>query len=187
MTNNYFYNKTILNLKIFVGFFTLCNNCIANLCILKGTNSFSIDIGFKYTINKVFLNPIANISLKIVNLQNLYDDLNLYFFNANNFFSNRNYINILKVAYKYKYILSGKILNHVNKGLSVGIFGYVCFLPKKYLGSHKINSLFQITKISYPNKKFKLSQKKILIISNKLMLAFRIKSFRFFKNKSIKY
>lgn len=184
--NHYFYNKSSLNLKSVIGFFTLCNNCFVNFCCFRGTNLFPIDIGFKYTINKVLLDSMPNISVKIVNLQSLFDDLNLYFVNPSNSFNSKNYIDILKVGFRHKCFLPGKILNPVNKGFSVGIFGRICFLAKRYFVSHKISSLFQINKFNYSNNKLKLSQKQVLTLTNRLDLALQIKYFNYSKSKPTK-
>ena len=101
--------------------------------------------------------------LKFVKLETLFNDSLINSLIAKNNISQNSNWSMIKKAFAIKSILPGKILNAFKKGFSVGIFGFVGFIPKKYLLTSSFNSksVFIVNSININKKTFVLSQKKI--------------------------
>jgi len=162
--DNKFYNKTLSELKNYLNCFSSPKHRIIEGVTLKFENSYVIDIGYKYLIqvkNGNFLNYF--ILLKMFKLETFFKDFDIDFIKFKSDLHNKFNWSVIKKAFENECFLNGKVLNPLRNGFSVGICGFVGFIPKKYyLGdNHNIYSIFILTNVDFMKKTFTLSQKQI--------------------------
>lgn len=173
---NMFYRDALYNFRTKLNCFVLFNNRTVEGKIYNLKEFSFIDIGFKYLI------PISkNLStdtliLKITKIESTIND---FHFDYNKFKNDHSFkVNwfLIKKAFANKCILKGKILNYIYNGFSVGVCGFVGFLPTKYsiINKYSLNSIFIITNIDYFKNTFTLSQSRIDKTSLKVL--FRLSS-----------
>lgn len=159
-----YYKNDILEFKLYLGCFSLFKNRIVESTNLNFNNFTAIDVGFKYIVkadNKSYQTQYT--LLKLIKLETFFNDSLINSLIAKNNISQNSNWSIIKKAFTIKSILPGKILNPFRKGFSVGIFGFVGFIPRKYLltNSSNLKSVFIVNSINIQKKTFVLSQKKI--------------------------
>jgi len=69
--------------------------------------------------------------LKFIKLETLFNDSLVDFLVTKNDINKKSNWSIIEKAFDLKCILPGKILNPVKNGFSIGICGFVGFMPKK--------------------------------------------------------
>ena len=161
--SNFFYKDALIDFKSKMNCFSLFNNRIIEGNIYCFKNSSVIDIGFKYLTTIEQHLTTNTISLKVVKLESI---LNNIHFDYNKFKSDLSFKSnwcLLKEAFINKCFVRGRVLNPIYNGFSVGIWGFVGFVPKKYSIINKCNirSVFIIMSIDYLKNTFVLSQSKI--------------------------
>nr|YP_009476755.1 ribosomal protein S1 [Cryptomonas curvata]AVM81248.1 ribosomal protein S1 [Cryptomonas curvata] len=139
------------------------NRIVQGICFEFG-NVIFVDVGFKYIIklDKQFSGKYYTL-LKFVKLETLFNDPLIDFLSIrNNIFRKLNW-SAIKRAFNLNSILPGKVLNPVKNGFSVGIHGFVGFMPKKHsvITNCSLRSVFIISNIDMLKKTFILSQKQI--------------------------
>jgi ribosomal protein S1 len=183
--NNKFYTKAIQEFKHNLNCFSLFDNRVVEGIVLEYNNSHFIDIGFKYLIKMRKLHPLNNsIILKIIKLETLFNDLHVNYVSLKYDLNNKLNWFILKKAFENKCFLNGKILNPVRNGFSVGICGFVGFIPKKHCINYKYNvsSIYIITSFNLFKKTFSLSQKQINKIASRTLFKLSSKIIYISKN-----
>ena len=159
----YFKNDT-KTFKNSLNCFSLFENRITQSVNIELSDFIFVDIGFKYIIKiKKESCQKDNTLIKFIKLETFFNDSLIDFSNSKNNLNRKlNWFNIKK-AFNLKCIISGKILNPIKNGFSVGVCGFVGFMPKKYaLESYSnLKSVFIINNIDISKKTFVLSQRQI--------------------------
>lgn len=171
-----FYMDPLYNFKMILNCFILFESRVTEALVYNFRNSSTVDIGFKYLlpVNKKLLTD--TILLKVVKLESI---LNSTHSDYCNFKDNQGFKlnwSLIKKAFVNKCILKGKVLNQIYNGFSVGICGFVGFLPKKCsaMTKNSLNSIFVISSIDHLKNSFVLSQNRIQKASLKIL--FRLSS-----------
>ena len=168
-----FYSYTFIDFKTKMACFAFFDNRIIEGSVYTFKNLSIIDIGFKYLITeKVLLTDI--VKLKITKLESTLNDLHFYYIKLA---SNLTIWSLIKKVFTNKCIIKGRILNPVQKGFSVGIFGFVGLVPQKHFFIHKsserplfgIKSVFLIKSIDHLKKTITLSQSKIIKLWSRVL------------------
>jgi ribosomal protein S1 len=161
---NQFYYKTLFELKSYLNCFSSPKYRIIEGVTLKFENSYVIDIGHKYLIQIKNGNISSYFTiLKIFKLETLFKDFDIDYVKFKSDLHNKFNWSVIKKAFENECFLNGKVLNPLRNGFSVGVCGFVGFIPKKYYLSdnHNINSIFVLTNVDFMKKTFTLSQKQI--------------------------
>jgi ribosomal protein S1 len=159
-----FYKDVLIQLKTSTNCFNLFDNRVIEGAVVEFNNFFLVDIGFKYLIKmKKSYSLSYYIILKIVKLETLFNDLHVNYMNLKNDLNYKLNWSILKKAFQNKCFVIGRVLNPVRNGFSVGICGFVGFMPKKYTinNVNNVTSVFVINNIDLLKKSFVVSQKQI--------------------------
>ena len=121
-------------------------------------------MGFKYII-KIDIDTYSKYHtlLKFIKLETLFNDSLIDFSSTKNSITRKFNWSIIKKAFNARCILPGKVLNPVKNGFSIGIFGFIGFMPKKYAidNNPPLKSIFIINSIDIFKKTFIVSQKQI--------------------------
>jgi ribosomal protein S1 len=173
-----FYINMLLDFKDKIACFALFDNRIieGNVYIFK--NFSTVDIGFKYLIiEKTLL--VDTVKLKVTRLESTLNDLHFFYIKLA---SNLMNWSLIKKAFANKCVLKGRILNSVQKGFSVGVFGFVGLVLQKNFFINKqslrpvlgIKTVFLVKSIDYLKKTIHLSQSGIIKIWSRVL--FRLSS-----------
>lgn len=173
-----FYIDTFIDFKIKMACFAPFDNRIIEGSVYTFKNLSIVDVGFKYLIiEKILLTDI--VKLKITKLESTLNDLHFYHVKLAS-----NLINwsLIKKAFTNNCIIKGRVLNPVQKGFSVGIFGFIGLISQKHFFIHKrslkplfgIKSVFLIKSIDYLKKTIHLSQSKVIKVWSRIL--FRLSS-----------
>ena len=159
-----FLKNDIQQFKLYLNCFSLFENRIIDSIKFHLNNYIFVDVGFKYTIklsSDVYLK--YHTLLKFIRLETLFNDSLIDFSNTKNSITRRLNWSIIKKAFNIRCILPGKVLNPIKNGFSIGILGFVGFMPKKYAidNSSSLKSIFIINSIDIFKKTFTVSQKQI--------------------------
>nr|YP_010577923.1 ribosomal protein S1 [Cryptomonas pyrenoidifera]UZP15143.1 ribosomal protein S1 [Cryptomonas pyrenoidifera] len=159
-----FFKNDIQEFKNSLNCFSLFEDRITEGANFELSDSISIDVGFKYII-KIKKGSSHNYYtlLKLIKLETLFNDSLIDFSNSKNNLNKKSNWLIIKKAFDIKCFLPGKILNPIKNGFSVGVCGFIGFMPKKYaLDSYSnLKSVFIINNIDVLKKTFILSQRQI--------------------------
>lgn len=154
----------IQQFKLYLNCFSLFENRIIESINLQFGNYIFVDVGFKYVI-KVNIKNYSKYHtlLKFIKLETLFNDSLIDFSNTKNSISRKSNWSVIKKAFKLRCILPGKVLNSVKNGFSVGIFGFIGFMPKKYALDNNLSSksIFIVNSVDVLKKTFVVSQKQI--------------------------
>ena len=158
-----FYQNLLFSLKTRMNCFTLFSNRMIEGNVYHFKNFSAVDIGFKYL---VFLDkPLSTniIPLKVLKLEGILNDIHCDYVKFKNDLAFKLNWSLIKKAFINRCILRGRILNPIYNGFSVGIWGFVGFVPKIYSIIDKCNlrSVFVIMSINHFKNTFILSQNKI--------------------------
>ena len=159
-----YYKNVNEQFKTSLNCFNLFENRIIEGVVFQYSDFAVIDVGFKHLIKIDLPSKLSNtLILKIIEFDNLFNDLNINYMELKNDLNYRFTWSILKKAFQYKCFLIGKVLNPVRNGFSIGICGFVGFIPKRYFTNNhnKTSSVFIISHIDLIKKTFVLSQKQI--------------------------
>lgn len=172
----FFYSDVLTDLKTKMNCFALFNNRIVEGKIYSSEDFFIIDIGFKYLTIAKWPLMINTISLKVLKLETILNDLYFDHVKFKTDLAFRLNWSLIKKAFINRCFIRGRMLNSMYNGFSVGIWGFVGFLPKKYaiINRCNIRSVFVIMSIDYLKNTFVLSQSKIDKISPRTL--FRLSS-----------
>ena len=158
-----FYKDVLSDFKANINCFSLFNNRITEGKIYHFKNLSLIDIGFKYftTIEKSL--TTNTISLRIVKLESILNDLHFDYNKLKIELVYRLNWSLIKKAFINRCFIRGRVLNPIYNGFSVGVWGFVGFMPKKYsiINKPNIKSVFVIMSIDYLKNTFVVSQNKI--------------------------
>lgn len=159
----FFFKDALVDFKANINCFSLFDNRIIEGKIYHSKSLSIIDIGFKYltTVEKCLTTNTIN--LKVVKLESILNDLH---FDYNRF--KRDLVfklnwSLVKKAFINRCFVRGRVLNPIYNGFSIGVWGFVGFLPKKYsiVNKSNVRSVFIIMSIDYLKNTFVLSQNKI--------------------------
>lgn len=159
-----FLKNDIKQFKLYLNCFSLFDNRIIETINFQFGNYAFVDVGFKYIIK---MNTDAYLKyhtlVKFLKLETLFNDSLIDFSNTKNNISRKFNWSIIKKAFNTRSILPGKVLNPIKNGFSVGIFGFVGFMPKKYAidNNSSLKSIFIINNVDVLKKTFVVSQKQI--------------------------
>lgn len=165
--NNYklkkFYRDAFVNFKNNINCFTLFSDRIIEGNVYQFKNFSIVDIGFKYLITSEESFLTNTISLKVIKLESILNDLHSDYNKFKNDLVFKFNWSLIKKAFINRCLLRGRVLNAVYSGFSVGVWGFVGFVPKKYSVVNKCNvrSVFVVMSIDYLKNTFVLSQNKI--------------------------
>jgi len=165
--NNYklkkFYRDAFVNFKNNINCFTLFSDRIIEGNVYRFKNFSIVDIGFKYLITSEESFLTNTISLKVIKLESILNDLHSDYNKFKNDLVFKFNWSLIKKAFINRCLLRGRVLNAVYSGFSVGVWGFVGFVPKKYSVVNKCNvrSVFVVMSIDYLKNTFVLSQNKI--------------------------
>jgi len=178
--NNYklkiFYTDAFVNLKANINCFSLFNNRIIEGKVYYLRNFSIIDIGFKYLATTEKPLNVSTVSLKVVRLETILNDLYCDYNRFKNDLASKLNWSLIKKVFINRCLIRGRVLNPIYNGFSIGVWGFVGFVPKKYSITNKCNvrSVFVIMSIDYLKNTFVLSQNKIDKTSPRIL--FRLSS-----------
>jgi len=156
---NKFNTQNVLELKNSFNCFNLYNNRILEGTILKYNNFSLIVLGFKYVVKTKKPLVSSNCTfIKVIKLETIFNDTYINLINTSNYKSGWY---IIKKAFQHRCLLVGTILNSFHNGYSVGICGFVGFMPKKdsIYNRNQITSIFVISYIDPLKKKVLICHK----------------------------
>ena len=158
-----FYKDAFVNFKTKMNCFELFSDRIIEGNIYQFENSSIIDIGFKYLIETENLLTNKTINLKVLRLESRLNDLHCDYNKFKSELVFKSNWCLIKRALISKCFLRGRVLNPIYNGFSIGVWGFVGFIPKKYSIINKCNirSVFVVISIDYLKNTFVLSQNKI--------------------------
>lgn len=164
--NNVFLNYNLILIKKHLNCFSLFDSRMIEAFSFKVGNYSFGDIGFKYVIKIKTSNNSSNnyyLVIKILRLETLFNDCDTDSSSIKDDINRKLNWSFIKKAFNIKCILSGKILNTIKNGFSVGICGFIGFMPKKHsIISYPGNkSVFNIINIDILKRTFILSQKQL--------------------------
>lgn len=161
-----FYKNVIKELRHYMSCFIFFHYTFVQSTIVKCRNFYFFDLGFKYLVKvkkayKFYF--LHSVTLKVVKLETLFNEIKVSFFHANNSRSNTKIWLIIKKAFETKSFLTCRILNATKNGFAIGFCGIVGYIPKKYciLSRKQTLSIFSILNIDLFKKTFTLSQKQV--------------------------
>ena len=172
----FFYADVFIDFKTRMNCFALFSNRIIEGNVYHFKNFSIIDTGFKYlTLTEQPLTT-KTITFKILKLETILNDIYLDYNRFKNDLASKLNWSLIKKAFANKCLVRGRILNSVYNGFSVGIWGFVGFIPKKYsiVNRSNVRSVFVIMSIDYLKNTFVLSQNKIDKTSPRIL--FRLSS-----------
>lgn len=159
-----FLKNDLKQFKFYLNCFSLFDNRIIESVNFQFGNYAFVDIGFKYII-KMNIEPHLQYYtlVKFIKLETLFNDSLIDFSITKNNISRKFNWSIIKKAFNTRCILPGKILNPIKNGFSVGIFGFVGFMPKKYAieNNSSLKSVFIVNNVDIFKRTFVVSQKQI--------------------------
>ena len=159
-----FLKNDIEQFKSYLNCFSLFENRITDSIHFQFDNYALVDVGFKYII-KIDIDTYSKYHtlLKFIKLETLFNDSLIDFSSTKNSITRKFNWSIIKKAFNARCILPGKVLNPVKNGFSIGIFGFIGFMPKKYAidNNPPLKSIFIINSIDIFKKTFIVSQKQI--------------------------
>ena len=159
-----FFKNDIQQFKLYLNCFSLFENRIIESVRFNLNNYTFIDVGFKYNI-RLNSDTCSNYYtlLKFIKLETLFNDSLIDFSNTKNSITRKFNWSIIKKAFNIRCILPGKVLNPIKNGFSIGILGFIGFMPKKYAidNNSSLKSIFVINSIDIFKKTFTVSQKQI--------------------------
>ena len=178
--NNYksrfFYADVFADFKIKMNCFGLFNNRIIEGNVYHFKNFSIVDIGSKYlTITEQSL-LTKSVSVKLLKLETILNNQHLDYNRFKNDLALKFNWSLIKKAFISKCLIRGRVLNSVYNGFSIGVWGFVGFLPKKYSIINRCNtrSVFVIMSIDFLKNTFVLSQNKVDKTSPRIL--FRLSS-----------
>jgi hypothetical protein len=178
--NNYkpkiFYRDALIEFKTKLNCFALFNNRIIEGKVYHLKTFSIIDIGFKYLTTTEQALITNTVSLKVIKLETILNDLHSDYNRFKNDLAFKLNWSLIKKAFINRCLVRGRVLNSIYSGLSIGVWGFVGFLPQKYSITNKCNirSVFVIMNIDYLKNTFVLSQSKIDKTSPRIL--FRLSS-----------
>jgi ribosomal protein S1 len=171
-----FYRNVFSSFKIEMNCFTLFSNRIIEGNVYHLKNFSTVDIGFKYLVFLDKPSYASTIPLKVIRLEGILNDIHCDYIKFKNDLAFKLNWSLIKKAFINRCILRGRILNPIYNGFSVGIWGFVGFVPKRHSIIDKCNlrSVFIVMSIDHFKNTFILSQNKIEKTSQKVL--FRLSS-----------
>jgi hypothetical protein len=171
-----FYTIAFHNFKVRLGCFSLFHNRIAEGKIYNSKFFSSIDIGSKHLIFLDKKLSTDTILLKVSKLESILNNIHCDYSKFKKNHSFKTNWSLIKKAFINKCILRGIVLNKTYNGFSVGVCGFVGFLPKKFsvINKYTLSSVFVVTSIDQFKNSFSLSQNRIDKVSLKVL--FRLSS-----------
>ena len=158
-----FYKEAFVHFKTKMNCFSLFTDRIIEGNIYQFKNFSVVDIGFKYIIETENLLTNNTINLKVIRLESNLNDLHYDYNKSKNELAFRINWSLIKKAFIGRCFLRGRVLNPIFNGFSIGVWGFVGFIPRKYSITNRcdIRSIFVVTSIDYLKNTFVLSQNKI--------------------------
>jgi hypothetical protein len=171
-----FYRDTFANFKTKINCFALFTNRVIEGSVYHFESFSIVDLGFKYLIMKDELLITNKINLKVIKLETILNDLHCDYIKFKNDLAFKLNWSLIKKAFINRCLLRGRVLNPIYNGFSIGVWGFVGFIPKKYsiVSKCNIRSVFVITSIDYLKNTFILSQNKVDKTSPRIL--FRLSS-----------
>lgn len=171
-----FYAVAFHDFKEKLGCFSLFDNRITEGKVYNSKTSSTIDIGSKYLISLAKKLSVETLCLKVTKLESILNNIHSDYYKFKDSQAFKLNWSLIKKAFINKCFLRGRILNKTYNGFSVGICGFVGFLPKKFsvMNKSRLNSIFVVTSIDHFKNSFSLSQNRIDKVSLKVL--FRLSS-----------
>lgn len=162
------YNKytvsNFIDFKKSLNCFNLFEHRLVESIVLKYGDFFLLDFGISFVMKTKEVYSLN----KYININNISLDSLCNVIHFDYFILKRTLIccdnwSLLKKAFQYNCFIAGRFLNLYEKGLSIGVFGFIGYALKKdiFYNENKLISIFTIAKINLFTKEFLLSQKSI--------------------------
>jgi len=179
-----FYKDALVSFKSKLSCFALFNNRIIEGNVYSFKNFSIIDVGFKYLTTTEHSLVVSTISLKILKLESILNDLHFDYNRFKNDLALKLNWSLIKKAFINRCFVKGRILNPIYNGFSIGICGFVGFVPRKHSIANKCNlrSVYVIMSIDYLKNTFVLSQNKIDKTSPRILFRLSSQLAYIFKN-----
>lgn len=164
---NKYYNQALYNFKTHVECLDKFDNRVLKTSSFCYNNRTYIDLNFKYLVELGTLLNDSNKLFKSIKLETVYNRSHISSSILNNQLNRKLMWSIIKLAHSKKYFLLGKTLNfnrkHSVNGLSVGLCGFVGFLPesRSFEETSNSKSIFVIKRYNNKKKRLRLSTRRV--------------------------